>query len=79
FGVSNSSVLTTFATFFLGVSFGLLFWVGVSDKYGRKKVIIIGSVIYIISTILFSYRYNLRMLEIMRLLQGLSDSVVAVL
>lgn len=76
FGVSNSTVLTTFATYFIGFSFGMLFWGAVSDKYGRKKVIIIGSVIYIISTILCSYSYNFRMLEIMRLLQGLSDSVV---
>ncbi|AJI72950.1 hypothetical protein FTDG_00270 [Francisella tularensis subsp. novicida GA99-3548] len=79
FGVSNSTVLTTFATYFIGFSFGMLFWGAVSDKYGRKKVIIIGSVIYIISTILCSYSYNFRMLEIMRLLQGLSDSVGAVI
>lgn len=79
FGVNNSTVLTTFATYFIGFSFGMLFWGAISDKYGRKKVIIIGSVIYIISTVLCSYSYNFKMLEIMRLLQGLSDSVGAVI
>ncbi|MBK2267416.1 multidrug effflux MFS transporter [Francisella philomiragia] len=79
FGVSNSTVLTTFATYFIGFSFGMLFWGAISDKYGRKKVIIIGSVIYIISTVLCSYSYNFKMLEIMRLIQGLSDSVGAVI
>ncbi|MDE4947060.1 MFS transporter, partial [Francisella tularensis subsp. holarctica] len=78
FGVSNSTVLTTFGTFFIGFSFGMLFWGSVSDKYGRKIVIIIGSVIYIISNIICSYSFNFRMLEIMRLLQVLSDSVGAV-
>ena len=39
FGVSNSTVLTTFATYFIGFSFGMLFWGAISDKYGRKKVI----------------------------------------
>lgn len=79
FGVSDSSVLTTFATYFIGFSFGMLFWGAISDKYGRKKVIIIGSIIYIISTVLCSYSYNFSMLEIMRLVQGLSDSVGAVI
>ncbi|MED7788234.1 multidrug effflux MFS transporter [Francisella sp. 19X1-34] len=78
FSVSNSTVLTTFATYFIGFSFGMLFWGAISDKYGRKKVIIIGSVIYIISTISCSYSYNFQMLETMRLIQGLADSVGAV-
>ncbi|MDE4961429.1 MFS transporter, partial [Francisella tularensis] len=77
FGVRNSTVLTTFATYFIGFSCGMLFWGAVSDKYGRKKVIIIGSVIYFIITILCSYSYNFRMLEIMSLLHGFSDSVGA--
>ncbi|BCD90833.1 hypothetical protein fh0823_09720 [Francisella halioticida] len=75
FGVNNSTVLTTFATYFVGFSFGMLFWGAISDKYGRKSVIIVGSVIYIISTILCSYSYNFQMLETMRLIQGLADSV----
>ncbi|WP_044247582.1 multidrug effflux MFS transporter [Francisella hispaniensis] len=79
FGVNNSTVLTTFATYFIGFSFGMLFWGAVSDKYGRKKVIVIGSVIYIVSTLLCSYSYNFKMLEIMRLIQGLSDSVGAII
>jgi Bcr/CflA subfamily drug resistance transporter len=78
FGVSSSTVLTTFATYFVGFSFGMLFWGAISDKYGRKKVIIIGSVIYIISTVLCSCSYNFKMLETMRLIQGLADSVGAV-
>ncbi|MDE5033729.1 Bcr/CflA family drug resistance efflux transporter, partial [Francisella tularensis subsp. holarctica] len=32
FGVSNSNVVTTFATYFIGFSFGMLFWGAVSDK-----------------------------------------------
>lgn len=79
FGVTDSKVLTTFATYFIGFSFGMLFWGAISDKYGRKKIIIIGSIIYIISTILCSYSYNFKMLEIMRFIQGLSDSVGAVI
>ncbi|WP_150468342.1 multidrug effflux MFS transporter [Francisella sp. SYW-9] len=78
FGVSNSTVLTTFATYFVGFSFGMLFWGAISDKYGRKNVIIIGSIIYIISTISCSYSHNFQMLETMRLIQGLADSVGAV-
>lgn len=79
FGVDNSDVLTTFATYFVGFSFGMLFWGPVSDKYGRKKVIIVGSVIYIISTILCSMSSNFHMLEILRLIQGLADSVGSVI
>ncbi|AXA33446.1 multidrug effflux MFS transporter [Francisella adeliensis] len=79
FGVPNSAVLTTFATYFVGFSFGMLFWGAISDKYGRKKVIIAGSLIYIASTILCSMSFNFQMLEALRLVQGLADSVGAVI
>ena len=79
FGIHNSDVLTTFATYFVGFSFGMLFWGAISDKYGRKNIIIIGSIIYILSTILCSFSYNFHMLEVLRLIQGLADSVGAVI
>ncbi|AJC48992.1 Bcr/CflA family efflux MFS transporter [Allofrancisella guangzhouensis] len=79
FGITDSQVLTTFATYFVGFSFGMLFWGAVSDKYGRKKIIIIGSIIYILSTILCSYSTSFTMLETLRFVQGLSDSVGGVI
>jgi DHA1 family bicyclomycin/chloramphenicol resistance-like MFS transporter len=57
----------------------MLFWGPISDKYGRKNVVIIGSIIYILSTILCFLSYNFHMLRILRLVQGLSDSVGAVI
>ncbi|MGQ4006337.1 multidrug effflux MFS transporter [Francisellaceae bacterium CB300] len=79
FGVHNSDILTTFATYFIGFSFGMLLWGAISDKYGRKNIIIIGSIIYILSTVLCSFSYNFHMLEALRLVQGLADSVGAVI
>ena len=79
FGVHNSDVLTTFTTYIIGFSLGMLFWGAISDKYGRKNVIIIGSIIYILSTVLCSLSYNFQMLEVLRLVQGLADSVGAVI
>ena len=79
FNVTNSDVLSTFATYFVGFSFGMLFWGAISDKYGRKKVMIAGSIVYIISTVACTYSTDFHMLEVMRLVQGLADSVGGVI
>lgn len=79
FNVTNGDVLSTFATYFVGFSFGMLFWGAISDKYGRKNVMIVGSVVYIVSTIACTYSTDFHMLEMMRLLQGLADSVGGVI
>jgi len=75
FGVSNELVLTTFTTYTLGFAFGMLFWGPVSDKYGRKKTIVVGMVIYVISTIICSLSTDIDMLSNMRTVQGFSDAV----
>ncbi|APC97420.1 drug resistance transporter, Bcr/CflA subfamily protein [Francisella frigiditurris] len=79
FNVTDSDVLATFTTYFIGFSFGMLFWGAVSDKYGRKNIILIGTIIYVISTILCSLSTSFKMLELLRLIQGLSDSVGGVI
>ncbi len=44
FNVTNSDVLSTFATYFVAFSFGMLFWGSISDKYGRKNVMIVSDI-----------------------------------
>lgn len=47
FGVSASLTNLTLILFFLFFSLGLLFWGSLSDKYGRRPVLLVGLALYI--------------------------------
>ena len=51
FGSSPSLTNMTLSAFFFFYAVGILLWGPVSDKYGRRPVILAGSLIYIISSV----------------------------
>jgi len=77
FGVSSSSVIFTYTTYFIGYTIGILLWGPLSDIYGRKKILKWGIIIYIISTILCSISNEFWQLSTSRILQGFGDSACA--
>jgi DHA1 family bicyclomycin/chloramphenicol resistance-like MFS transporter len=74
FQVIPSNIITTVSTYFAGFALGMLIWGLLSDRFGRKKTLIIGMLIYTITTIFCSFTNSFHMLEIMRFFQGASDA-----
>lgn len=78
FNIDVNKIAITVSTYLFGFSLGMFFWGALSDRYGRKKILIIGMIIYIISTILCSYTHSFDTLVFMRFIQGVGDSPAAV-
>lgn len=51
FATTNELASATISTFMLVFAVSMLFWGPVSDRYGRKPVLLAGSVLYIVSSI----------------------------
>ena len=54
FNVPISAMAITISTYLVGFGVGMFFWGALSDRYGRRKILIIGMLVYIASTILCS-------------------------
>jgi DHA1 family bicyclomycin/chloramphenicol resistance-like MFS transporter len=61
----------TLSVFFVCYAAGILFWGPVSDKYGRKPVIIIGNAVYLLSCIACAMSVNVYFLILARAFQGI--------
>jgi len=71
FNTSASLVNLTLIFFFIFYAAGTLFWGPLSDKYGRKRVLIIGLTIYSIASILCIFSSNVYQLILFRILQSI--------
>lgn len=78
FQVNVSILSITISTYVVGFGIGMVFWGALSDRYGRKNILVIGMLIYISSTILCSFTHNFDTLIFMRFLQGLGDSPASI-
>ena len=78
FDVSISAIAVTISTYLIGFGVGMFFWGALSDRYGRKKILIIGMLVYVASTILCSQTDSFNTLIFMRFIQGIGDSPAAV-
>lgn len=78
FNIDVNKLAITISTYFIGFGVGMFFWGALSDRFGRKKILIIGMLIYIASTILCSFTHSFDTLIFMRFLQGLGDSPASV-
>ena len=74
FHITDAEVLVTFSTYFIGSAIGMLAWGLLTDKFGRKKILLTGLIIYCLSTILCAHSNTFNQLIFFRLIQGLSDS-----
>lgn len=71
---SQSQVNLTLSMFFVFYAIGLLFWGPLSEKYGRKPILLIGMVIYIISSIMCGFSQQVEQLIASRILQAFGGS-----
>lgn len=69
----------TITFFFVFYALGMLFWGPLSDKYGRKKILTIGMIIYCIGSLLCANANNIPLLICFRVIQAIgSGSAVSV-
>ncbi|MBN6066359.1 multidrug effflux MFS transporter [Aggregatibacter actinomycetemcomitans] len=72
----SSTALTqvTLTSAMIGLSVGQLFLGPISDKYGRKKPLMISLAVYIVSSTLIVFSPNMESLIFLRTIQGLSSA-----
>jgi len=71
-------VQQTLSVFILGVAFGQLVYGPLSDRFGRKPVLIFGFVVFILGSILCASAQSIEQLVLFRLMQSLGVAVGAV-
>lgn len=71
--VTEAQIQDAIAIFLLGVAFSQLIYGPLSDSLGRKKTLMVGILIWLISTVGVMYTTHLNELLILRLLQGIGS------
>ena len=69
-GTTDALVQLTITIFFFSYAIGMLVWGPLSDKYGRKRPLIAGFLLYSASTALCMLAWNIEVLLAARLFQG---------
>lgn len=73
------NVQISLSVFIGGFALGQLLWGSLSDKYGRKKPLIAGIILFIISSFAISLVHSIEMLWIWRFIQAFSGSAGVVI
>lgn len=74
FDTTPSMTQLTLTTAMIGLAAGQLLLGPMSDKFGRKKPLMISLVIYIISTVFIVFSPNIETMIVLRVVQGLSSA-----
>jgi MFS transporter, DHA1 family, multidrug resistance protein len=69
-GTTQALVNLTLSLFFVFFAVGILFWGPLSEKYGRKPVLVTGLILYSAASILCALAQNINQLMIFRVLQA---------
>ena len=75
---SHSKVNMTLSIFFIFYAAGLLFWGPLSEKIGRKPILLTGLGIYIVSSVLCAFSLTVEQLILSRMLQAFGGSAATV-
>ena len=79
FGVPVSGVLLTLAAFFIGFAVGQLFYGSVSDRFGRRPVLLTGIAAYTVASAVCGAAPDIATLIAARAVQGLAAASTQVL
>ena len=71
FGTDVSKVELSLASFFIGLSLGQLFYGAAADRFGRKKPLYVGLIIYCAASVLCIFAPNVETLIALRFFQAL--------
>ena len=71
FEASQGQAVIAMALFLAGLGAGQLFYGPLSDRYGRRKVLLVGLAVFVLTSLVVCFSQNLETLLSGRLLQGL--------
>ncbi len=75
FNTSEKNIALTLSTYFIGISLGQLIYGPLIDRFGRKRPLLIGLVIYLFASIGCSLAATLQAMIVLRFIQALGASV----
>ncbi|MDD8058415.1 MULTISPECIES: multidrug effflux MFS transporter [Shewanella] len=75
---TQTMVNLTLSVYFVTYALGLLFWGPLSEKFGRKPIMLLGLGIYVLASLLCAMANNIEMLIGARLIQAFGGSAVTV-
>tara|TARA_R110001583_G_scaffold19176_1_gene75370 strand:- start:8626 stop:9831 length:1206 start_codon:yes stop_codon:yes gene_type:complete len=78
FNTNQTMVNLTLSLYFVVYAFGLLFWGPLSDKFGRKPILLVGIAVYSIASIFCALSTSIEYLIASRLIQAFGGSAVTV-
>jgi DHA1 family bicyclomycin/chloramphenicol resistance-like MFS transporter len=78
FGVGADRINLTLTAFFIFYALGTLVWGPLSDHYGRKPILISGLGLYVISSALCAFMWNVDGLVLCRIFQAIGGSAAGV-
>jgi DHA1 family bicyclomycin/chloramphenicol resistance-like MFS transporter len=73
FGVTDSDANVTLIAFFIAFGLSTLIWGTLSDKYGRKPILIIGFILYFAGSLLCALSGSVVAMSASRILQGIGS------
>lgn len=73
FNTSVDKVQLSLTSFFVGIAFGQLIYGPLLDKFGRKKPLLVGLLIYIITAVLCIFTRDIEHLIVLRFMQALGS------
>lgn len=73
FDTSINKVQFTLTAFFIGIAFGQMIYGPLLDRYGRKKPLVIGLIIYILTSLFCVFTRDINSLIILRFVQALGS------
>lgn len=76
FGVSSALTNLTLVSFFFFYAVGTLFWGPMSDKYGRKKVLVVGTILYVAASAVCAASADVYMMIVARIVQGIGAGAI---
>jgi DHA1 family bicyclomycin/chloramphenicol resistance-like MFS transporter len=78
FGVDAHSINLTLTAFFIFYALGTLVWGPLSDRYGRKPVLVAGLGMYVVASVMCAFMRDVNGLVLSRIFQALGGSAAGV-